>query len=163
MTETEPLIFKTWELLMRKVEIILTPPMNDLERDNAERARYEGRGIAEVLAIQMKPFMESADDVVRHAVACFHDKNHVVPGLGQHLWDPMYNPDGSPRVPLNAPKKATATKPAPQVQKRTGNTIPDSALAGVRGAIATGMFTVKQVATTYSMSEAEVKEQLGLD
>lgn len=158
MTETEPLIFKTWELLMEKVSWIMR---EDYDETFKAQAKHQARGIAEVLAILMKPFIESADDVVRHAVEYHKDNSYEVPGLGLHLWNPLKNPDGSDRTPVASPRsnKTTATA-AP---KRTGNKIPLSAVDGVAGAINVGMFTVAQVAKTYNMTEAEVKDQLLLD
>src|SRR5688500_5351497 len=69
MTETEPLILLSWERLMTKVKVIMDGSESGVVAD-AQRAeaKYQARGIAEVLAIQMKPFMESADHVVKCAV-----------------------------------------------------------------------------------------------
>ena len=46
--------------------------------------------------------------------------------------------------------------------QRTGNRVPDSAVATAKQGIEMGMFTVEQMAKTYQMSVPELKEQLNL-
>ncbi len=167
MTQVEPLLYLTWEHLMKKVATILREPNppsdNAIEASERERAKYEARGIAEVLAIQMKPFMESADHVVKCAVAKHRDPSFEVPGLGEHLWDPMKNPDGSDRVPISQPRSAprAAPKPArPKVNNASTKTLTDKEREGIKEAVSSGMFTEEDCASMFGVSLATVKQAL---
>lgn len=155
MSETEPLIFKTWELLMSKMPHIMEDPapMGGMFK---EEAKQQARGIAEVLAIQMKPFMESADHVVRCAVKAYKDPEFEVPGLGAHLWDPQRNSDGSPRVAIGGPIKKAA--PAKSKVFKTGKTLTDQEREGIKEALSSGLFTESDIATMFKVSLAQVKE-----
>lgn len=165
MTETEPLIHLTWKLLMSKVEIILDDTRNfDMEtvRATVDRAKHEARGIAEVLAIQMKPFFESADDVVRAAVKYHKDPWYNVPGLGEHLWDPTKNPDGSDRVPISTPRSAPRAgvakkRTAPKVDNTSTKKLTDKEREGIKEAVSSGMFTKEDVAAMFEVSMAEIE------
>ena len=161
MTETEPLIHLTWKLLMSKVEIINDSSVMEPTRTVAQN---QARGIAEVLAIQMKPFLESADDVVRAAVQFYKDPYYVVPGLGEHLWNPRYNPDGSERVPLAAPRKAPEARPKaapkPRVDNKSTVKLTDKEREGVKEAVSSGMFSKEDVASMFKVSLAEIESAL---
>jgi len=168
MTETEPLIHLTWELLMSKIPLIMEkidPWIHaDFERlKEQEQAKYAARGIAEVLAIQMTPFMESADHVVKCAVAAYKDPEFAVPGLGSHLWDPMKNPDGSDRVSISSPR-AERAKPAVKVKPKVDNTskvkLADHEREGIREAVSSGMFSKEDVASMFKVSMTEVESAL---
>lgn len=167
VNSTEPLVFSIWALLMTKVEIILRPPTgpgdNALEADARERARLEGRGIAETLAILMDPFVESANAVVKHAVAKHNDPSYEVPGLGEHLWDPNMNPDGSPRQPVAQPKKKTEARPKPAkavVNNASTKKLTPEEAEGIREAVGSGMFTKEDVAAMFKVSLATVESAL---
>lgn len=170
MTETEPMIFKTWELLMSKVKVILAEPAgpsdNALEAEARERARYEARGIAEVLAILMKPFMESPDHVVKCAVRAYKDPSFEPPGLGLHLWDPMMNPDGTPRTSVAAPKQRTPATPKPAVKSKpkpdnsSTKTLSAEEAEGIREAVSSGMFSKEEVAIMFKVSIPTVEAAL---
>jgi DNA-binding CsgD family transcriptional regulator len=121
---TEPLLLQMWELLDSKCEIIMTadPLDNMIKAAARERTQNEARGLAEGIAIVMYPFMENADAVVREAVKRFKARQagtvHETPGLGEHMFDPHFNHDGTPRVAVARPTPRTAvkapTKPAPE-------------------------------------------------
>jgi hypothetical protein len=169
MTEREPLIYLTWELLMSKVKVILAEPNgpsdNAIEADARERARYEARGIAEVLALQMKPFMESADHVVKCAVKAHKDPEFDVPGLAKFLWDPMHNADGSLRTPVAAPKSsrpkpAARPKPKPAVDNKSTRKLSPEEAEGIKDAVSSGMFTKEDVASMFKVSLATVEEAI---
>jgi hypothetical protein len=160
LSETEPLIHLTWQLLMTKVGVILAEPAgSDWTREEQAaqtEAKNQARGIAEVLAIQMKPFMESADQVVKCAVKAYKDPEFEVPGLGAHLWDPQRNSDGTPRVAIGGPVK----KAAPTKSKvfKTGKTLTDQEREGIKEALSSGLFTESDIATMFKVSLAQVKE-----
>ena len=165
MTSTEPLIFSTWALLMSKVAIILREPEgpgdNAIQAAKREQAKHQARGIAEVLAIQMQPFMESADHVVKCAVAKYRDENFEVPGLGEHLWDPMFNADGTPRTPIGSSKKAAPKKAAPKVNNASTKTLTAKEAEGIKEAVGSGMFTKEDVASMFDVSLATIEQALG--
>lgn len=164
MTEAEPLIFKTWELLMSKVQVIMDGSESGVAAGAARaEAKYQARGIAEVLAIQMTPFMESSDHVVKCAVAAYKDPEFQVPGLGAHLWDPMRNPDGSVRTPISSPKtapRAGVKKAAPRVNNKSTVKLTDKERDGIREAVNSGMFTKEDVASMFKVSMAEIESAL---
>lgn len=148
MTTGEPLIFKTWELLMSKVKIIMAGEPDTVNpgqvelREQWKAAKNEARGIAEVLAILMHPFMESADHVVRCAVAYHKDPEYVVPGLAPHLWDPTKNYDGSERTPVGRkqpPRQGLVKKQAPAVPRSGTKPLAAADIEGIKLAYAGGI------------------------
>lgn len=167
MNSTEPLVFSVWSLLMSKVEVILRPAAgpgdNALEADARECARHQARGIAETLHILMDPFVSSADEIVVHAVAKFKDPDYEVPGLGEHLWDPHKNPDGSPRIPIAQPKKRTAAAPKParpKVDNKSTRQLTTEEAEGIKEAVNSGMFSKEEVASMFKVSMATVEAAL---
>lgn len=168
MEAGESLLRKTWELLDKKVDVILAEPKgpgdNAIEADNRERARNEARGVAETLAILMQPFLTSADDVVKHAVkrhkARAAGTTHETPGLAEHLWDPNTNWDGTPRVPVAAlktrPKASVASKPP----AKGGKSLTPEEAAGIKDAVESGMFSIEDVASMFKVSIATVESAL---
>ena len=135
--EREPLLWQMWNLLDAKCDIIMTadPLDNSIKRADRERAQNEARGLAEGLAIIMYPFMESPNAVVKAAVARFNARvagtQHETPGLGEHMFDPHFNHDGTPRVQVSRPAPARtaikapvkSTKPAKQLSDKEKETI----------------------------------------
>lgn len=168
--ETKPLIFSLWELLMSKVTVILTPPAgpsdNALEAADRERARYEGRGLAEGLAILMKPYMDSPDAVVKAAVKKFKEPDYEVPGLGEHLWDPLKNPDGSPRTFVAEPRTKPAARPraaakASEPKKAPTLRFSDSEKEAIKEAAASGLFDNKTLAGMFNTTETAIASVVG--
>lgn len=163
MSETDSLIHLQWKHLMSKVEIILPGHAShrkdgltdDQIRNLIQQSRYEARGIAEVLAIQMKPFMEDADAVVRHAVARFKNPDYEVPGLGEHLWDPMRDENGNLRVLAGVP--ATTSKPRSAPKPAVAPDIADSTKQAIIEACSSGIFTPEVVAGMYNLTASQVK------
>lgn len=166
VTDNQPLIYKSWLLLMRKVEIILAPPGspfgdNAIQEKEREIAKHQARGIAEVLALLMAPFMESPDMVVKCAVKKYRDFTYEVPGLGEHLWDPTKNPDGTPRTPM--PSAATAKeKPRarPKVDNKSTKKLTAEEALGIRDAVGSGMFSKEDVAAMFKVSLKTVEEAI---
>jgi hypothetical protein len=158
MTHSEPLLFSLWELLQSKVKIIMYPeePETSVQQQVAKQAaRSEARGIAEALAILMKPFMNDADAVVRAAVAYHKDNTYEVNGLGLHLWDPTMNPDGTPRVKIaspSAPKQRTAIKAPP---KPPASKLSEADIAFIKASSA--MFSADDLAGMYKVCVEEVQ------
>jgi hypothetical protein len=180
VVQPEPLIFQTWQLLMTKVDVILAEPAgaadNALEADAREVARHEARGIAQVLGILMRPFMDpvegstktAADQVVRHAVNKHKDPDYQVPGLGEHLWDPTKNPDGSLRVPVSdkyasehKAKPRPAEKPSPKVNNKSTVKLKDEEIDGIKAAVQSGAFDKKTIASMFNVSMKTLEEALG--
>jgi hypothetical protein len=156
MTHPEPLLFSLWDLLQSKVSVIVdAQPTSDMEQQGLLTAKAQARGIAEALAILMKPFMENADAVVRHAMKYYKDNTHEVPGLGLHLWDPMFNADGTPRTPIASPPVArtrTAIKAPPK---------PNLSPADVEFIkSAKDMFSTEDLAGMFKVSESVIEATL---
>lgn len=153
MNNGRELLLNMWQMLDATVNEIhdeLTP----LQEYNKGRAR----ALCEVIHSLMPQFYESADDVVREALARFKDRinfiEHETPGLGEKYWDPNARWDGTP---YGVKSTTTVTK-----KKASGNLIPPPAVVSVKNGITSGMFTVEQIANMYNMHSHEVKEQLGL-
>lgn len=130
-------------------------------------AKLQCRTLAEVLAEFMQPFFTSADDIAREAQRRYQAQQtgteYETPGLAEKIWDPNSRWDGTVFSDESLTKVDAGQRPkAAAVSKRTGNKIPNDSINASTQAIQLGMFTVAQIAKTYSMSEAEVKEQLGL-
>jgi hypothetical protein len=178
VVQPEPLIFQTWRLMMSKVEVILAEPEgagdNEIQAAARVQAQHEARGIAEVLAILMKPFMDppvgstksAADQVVRHAVSQFRDPFHMVPGLGEHLWDPTKNPDGTLRVPVSdtyakthSAKKATSAVKHKPDTKSTRKLNPAD-VKGIKDAIDSKMFSKEDIAVMFKVSMETLEEAI---
>jgi hypothetical protein len=152
MDAGESLLFRTWELLDSKVDIIMAPPPGDDAAVIA--ARCQARGICETLAILMQPFITDADDAVRHAIKRWHARKngtyHEVPGLSEHIWDPTKNWDGSDRVLAGA-------KPQAKV-RRLGKQLSPEEKVSVKSALEAGMFTPQQLADTFKVSLQQIEE-----
>lgn len=136
--QKEPTIFSLWELLMTKVEVIMAEPNgvadNALEADRREIAKHQARGIAEVLALLMKPFITDADTVVRHAVKRYKNPDHEVPGLGMTLWDPFVH------------TSVKLKKPEPTVH------LTPEQIASLGEAYNSGMFKAEELASSFKVS-----------
>lgn len=156
MSHPEPLLFSLWELLQAKMSTFMDyEPDDNMEKAAArERAKYEARGMAETLAILMKPFVETGDDVVRHAARYYKDNTYEVPGLGLHLWDPLMNPDGTPRTLIATPS-AKKSESAPK--RKLGKQLTPEEAASIKGALAAGMFTPDQLAATFKVTVAQIE------
>jgi hypothetical protein len=168
MSDEEPLVYKAWILLMSKVDVILRPPDgpgdNILQQQAREIAQHQARGIAEVLAILMDPFLGEPDAVVRAAVKKYKEPTYEVPGLGTFLWDPLFNADGSPRNPMPLKKavaKAVPLKTKPKVDNKSTKKLTAEEALGIREAVGSGMFTEEDVASMFKVSIATVKEAVG--
>jgi hypothetical protein len=159
MSHPEPLLFSLWELLQSKMEVIMGPepdywdPDQSLQAQALLAAKGQARGIAEALAILMKPFMENADAVVRAAVAYHKDPSYEVPGLAPYLWDPMYNPDGTLRTPVSSPPKAKPRAAIKAPKPKTSLSAAD--IAFMKQSLDAG-FSKEDLASMYKVSVSEV-------
>lgn len=148
-SQTEPLLFSLWRLLDHKVEELMADPSD-------QQRKFEARGIAETLTVLMAKFYPTADDVVREAVSRYkHKQNgveHESPGLGEHLWNPLYNADGSPRTFTAA---ATPAKAAPVARPKKKSSISEGTITAIKGFLAAGLESV-DVAKMFNVSVADV-------
>lgn len=166
MSEQRDVLLKFWQDLDAAIDRVNQVCTNAIEVADQNTARIQARTYCEMLAFLMHRFYEDGNSVGREAMARYHARTagveHDTPGLAENLWDPATRFDGTPYSKESEAKVRTggrATKTAP---KRTGKRIPDEAVDGVTQSLGSGMFTLTQIAGIYSMTEAEVKEQLGL-
>ena len=147
------LLLDTWKLLDSKVDIIMSEPNdphgdNSVEAEARSRAKYEARGIAEVLANFMSPFFDSADDIVREAVARYKARSsgadHETPGLAEEIWSPNRRWDGT----LYDEKKPVKSGLKP-IDKKT--------MEGIKLAISAGILDEKGAAELYKVSIEQVR------
>lgn len=120
MEQGRALLLETWQLLDDATATILGDPV---DHERFDTAKAQARAYANVLALFMQPFFNSADEVVREAVkrhkARRANEEHVTPGLAEEIWDPMKNWDGSPRVEFSSqpakPKSVSKLQPQQEV------------------------------------------------
>lgn len=149
MDQGRDLLLGLWQRMDEHMDRLMHPgtPLSDKPIHKAC-----ARQIAEIVVDFMPQFYDDTDTVVKEVVARYKARKdgaeHDTPGLAEAIWHRETDRFGN--LPSEAPKAI----------KRTGNTIPDQAVATAKQALETGMFTLKQLATTYKMTEAEVKEQL---
>jgi hypothetical protein len=139
------LLLETWQLLDSKVNLIMEDTLNAAPEKSA--AKNEARGIAEVLAMFMKPFFESADDIVREAVKRHKGgPDHETPGLAEKLWSPHTKWDGTP---FDENK-----------QKKSKSKLSDSDVQSIKDGIASGILDEKACASIFKVSIDEIKSVL---
>jgi hypothetical protein len=147
MPSQDDLLVELWNKLDNAVD-----DLKKLPSFNEDYIRGECFAFSQAIHIVMRPFYPARVDVVKEAMVRWEARQagteHESPGLAETIWRPETDWMGH-----------TPTKSEP----KTGNLIPDSAIATARVGIDRGLFTVKQMASTYNMTEQEVKEQLGLD
>lgn len=136
-----------------------------------ERLRIKARAQAETLAILMDPFFSSADEVAREAKRRFDarkrgDESYKTPGLaGEEYVPPVTSSSAS--LPRGDESSQTGTKRTSS--RRAGGsgsaartkTLPKDAIPSITQALESGMFTVAQIAKSYGLTEAQVREQTG--
>lgn len=141
------MLFKLWEMLDQCV--------NEIKSDSSVSDEYyksRARALADAISLIMPM---SADDVVREALNRFKhridgNESYETPGLAEEVYQPK---------PVKRVETATVAKSR---AKRTGKSLPPTAIPSIRKAIDTKVFTVAQIAKSYDLSTDEVKEQLGL-
>lgn len=153
MNQGRHLLLDTWKLLDSKVDLILDDSQS--AAPEKEKAKNEARGIAEVLAMFMRPFFESADDIVRESVkrhkAKVADAEHQTPGLAEKLWNPNTRWDGTPFSEANI-KSAGTTK--------TKSKLTAENIQSIKDGISSGILTEKDCASIFKVTVSEVKEAL---
>lgn len=136
------ILLRTWQRLDEFTHWL----MFNQDGDPAEMLanKVKARAYAEVLADMMPPFFDNPDDIVREAVQRYKNREnpeYETPGLGVKTLAPY---DTMPYTHAASPKKAE-----PQLDDKTQ--------AGIKKALESGMFTVAQLAKSYSVSEATIE------
>lgn len=163
MSAGPTLLQRTWDLLDAKVNFIMDDSLN--AAPEKERAKYEARGIADVLAMFMVPHFATSDDIVREAMRRYKareagDTEYETAGLGSRRYEP---PAAVVMARADEARKPAKTKTrAPSTPRATGKKIPDAAIETSLKGIQSKMFTPAQIGSMYGMTAAEVKAQLGL-
>jgi hypothetical protein len=154
-TQNEPLLYALWRLLDEKVADVMVVAMDD-ERDPVTKG--VARGVAEAIHLLMSKYYPTADDVAKEAVKRYKARQaeveHETPGLGEYLFNPHFNQDGSERTKTStkvAPKKAA-------FPKKPNGTIPEKAIEGIKAALEAGVFTEEQICNIYSVTPEQLKE-----
>lgn len=147
------LLQRTWEKLDREVDAIKRPDTIDPEYHKTRAV-----ALAEVLAMFMVPYFSTTQEVSAEALrrwkARQNGEEYETLGLGAHALS-------LPKPAVQIPRGQQTTKRA-AAPKSSGNRIPAAAVNNSLQGIVTGMFTVKQIASMYKMTEGEVKSQLGI-
>jgi len=136
------ILLETWKKLDEVTSFILDPTLNAVpEKDEA---KIKARAYAEILALMMPPFFIDADAIVREAVQRYKNRDnpeYETPGLGQKS---LAQYDNMPYA-HDTPK----SKAEPELDAKTK--------AAIKMALESGMFTAKQLATSYGVSEATIE------
>ena len=164
--DREPLLYQLWMLLDAKVDIIKdeSEPFNDLIRENQTIAQHQARGLAEGIALIMYPFMESPNAVVKAAVLRHKARqegiqHYETPGLGEHMFDPHFNHDGTPRVAVARPAPARTAIKAP-AKAAPVKQLSDTEKETIRHMLESKMMTPDELAKMFSVPLATIV-QLG--
>jgi hypothetical protein len=156
--DREPLLFQLWKLLDSKVYIILAEPVGvgdiALQAEMRKVAQNQARGLAEGIAIIMYPFMADSNAVVKAAIERHKGRQAGVqvetPGLGEHMWDPNFNHDGSPRVQVARPRtERTAIKAPPKPPEKQ---LSDTEKETIRHMLKTKMMGPEELAKMFGVS-----------
>lgn len=148
------LLQRVWDMLDAEVNEIQAPGIH-----SNEYHKIRARALADVLAMFMVPHFTTSDEIVKESLRRYKaridgDTEYETAGLGSRRFEP---PPGTDQI------KYTDSKPIKQTApKSSGNRIPESGIKSVHTGLSTGMFTLPMIAKMYKMTEAEVKEQLGI-
>lgn len=146
-SQTEPLLFSLWRLLDEKVDALMDA--------SSPESKAAARGLAEGIQLLMVKFYPTPDAVVKEAVARYKarkaDVHHESPGLGEHLWNPLYNADGSPRT---FTPSATPAKSAP-VARPKRSSLSAGTVSGIKGFLQAGLESA-DIAKMFNVSVADV-------
>lgn len=136
-----------------------------------ENLKGRARGIAFAIKLMSKPYFETIEDVVKEAVKRKHIRDGAKP------WEP------TPGYKFNPPPPGTITRSAPMVEapkERMGTSrgtnpntgrpsrrgyekkkdLPAEAIAGIKQAVESGMFTEESVASIFKVTPEQVKQAL---
>lgn len=137
------ILLNTWKRLDLYTEMLMdVTGIAELEKNVA---KAKARAYAEVLADMMPPFFDNPDDIVREAVIRYKNRenpDYETPGLGQKSlaeFDKMPYQNSTP----------TRKKAEPELDEATR--------AGIKKALESGMFTVSQLAKSYSVSHLVIE------
>lgn len=157
MPRQDDLLVDLWNRLDQTVDKIRSAE----HQHEAEFNKAQGLAFAESISIVMRPFYEDATAVLRESMARWKARQagveHDTPGLAESIWDPASRFDGTPYSVENEARVRSGVKSAPT---KTGNLIPESAVATVKQGIESKMFTITQIAASYKMTPEEVSLQL---
>lgn len=158
MTSPEPKLYELWELLQSKLKIFMeyNPEDDMVKASDREKAKNQARGIAEALAVLMSPFLDSADAVVRAAATYYKDNSYEVPGLGTHLWDPLYDSDGSLRTPVASARPARP-RPAVKMQPKPKAAMSPADIEFAKQGLESGMFSKEDLASMFKVSASDIE------
>lgn len=144
-----------WGMLDEQMELIMESPNDDVK----ERARYEARGMAKTLAVLMPPFFHHPDEIAREAKKRYDmrvaQEDYETPGIGRLRLKP-------PQTTLDM---VAAERPAPTAPRSNAVTstakLGDREKAAIKNAMSVpGMFTEKDLAKTYGVSEDVIRAVL---
>lgn len=138
-----------WKMLDDLIDEIMAHSDTERERNSYKIFQARARQMAVVLALSMQPFFHTADEIAEEAMRRYEarkrgDTEYETPGIGTQRYQP---PPGSKRY-----GDTTRTE-----RKSPKSKIPSDAVEGIKKALESGSFSVKQVADLYKVPEAEVQ------
>lgn len=113
-----------------------------------ERARYEARGLAVALAVLMPPFFYKPDEIAREAKKRWDERA---------IGNDSYETPGMGRLRLKPPPTEYTTAGLRKTDTSVQTTLDDQTKAGIKAALESGLFTDKQLASTYSVTEEYIR------
>jgi hypothetical protein len=151
-TVTRTLVEQMWDKLDTEFYKIVHDGLDSVE--NKARAR----AIAECIAIFSPPHFRTADEVVAEAKRRYEaeqaDEEYETPGIGSRRYEiaEQWNKDRRTDGYTTDPNRTKPAAPSVNVDQKTSEAI--------RFASESGMFTEEQIAKTYGISVAVVKQVL---
>lgn len=148
----------SWDDLDEVMDVLMD---GNLDADQLQRFRGEARGMAKILARFMSPHLRTADDIAREAKKRWEARkageDYETPGLGHRRQEP---PPGAPVRAAPGPAQPSRTS-SPRTKASKISSLTDQERAAIKFAAESGMFTHKQLADTYGISEADVAQLAG--
>jgi hypothetical protein len=151
-----------WKLLDECMDFIMQPGNSDDDPVYAEtrlKRQSEARAYANTLAVLMPPFFTHPDQIAKEAKRRWNVRQsdtfdperstvcYATPGIG-HL---RYKPAETTKV-----METTQVLQRPNAIQQL-KALDQATTTAIKGALGSGMFTVKQLAATYGLTEAQVK------
>lgn len=149
---SEQFVKPIWSFLDAAMDVIKSEQLDAISADNRERAKQEARAYANVLAVLMPPFFSHPDEIAREAMVRWQKRkageDYETPGMGRL----RYKPPNTTLTTAGLPKTDTSIQMTTKVIE-----LDDATQKGIKAALESGLFTAKQLAATYSVSEAYIQ------
>jgi hypothetical protein len=140
---TLTIVETAWQKLDAVMDLIMDPAASTLP-EQTMRAKYEARGMAEIIALFMGPFFTTPDDVAKEAKKRWQARRDG---------DTAYETVGLGHLKYQAPPGGPRDKTVEPAHKLT-----DKEIAGIKAALGSGMMKDVELAKMYGVSVAIIRQ-----